>query len=139
MKYSGEGYSYILEEDFCTFVRNDLNKKRQWDLTAAFKVKTHLSLLEQHAGRELLEGPLHLDCTFYLKYRGPVAIRREVQQEAHMARPYLSALLLLLEAVGVDTIFKSAAAIVSIDTRKYYDSEYPRVEFKLFETQKDLE
>lgn len=131
-------YKYVINMDLTPFVRSDMNKKRIWDLTSKFKVNSRVSLLDQHGDRELLEGPLHMDCTFYLKFRGSIAKSKEFQDLPHLCRPYLSGLLLLLEAVGVDIIFKSASSIMSIDTRKYYDSENPRVEFMLFETKKEV-
>ncbi len=138
MREDHSAYKYILDVDLTPFVRSDMNKKRMWDLTSKFKVNSRVSLLDQHAGRDLLEGPLHLDCTFYLKFRGSITKSKDFQYLPHMCRPYLSGLLVLLEAVGVDVIFKSASFIMSIDARKYYDSESPRVEFMLFETKKDL-
>lgn len=138
-KVQADHYKYILDFDIAPFTRADMNRKRMWDLTTAFKVRSHLSLVEQHAGRELLLGPLHLDCTFFIKFKGSLQKQKEYNQRPHMCRPYLSALLLLLESVGVDVIFKSAANIISINTQKYYDSEKPRVEFTLIETQKDIE
>ena len=129
-------YTYVLDGDITPFTRADMNKKRIWDLTTSFKVKSHVSLTEQHAGRALLDGPLHLECTFYLGCKGSVAKSHEKHTRPHMSRPYLSALLLLLEAVGADVIFTSAATITSIGTRKYYDAEWPRVEFSLLEISK---
>lgn len=137
MSITSDEYFYIIEGDISPFVRSDLNKKRMWDMTSSFKVKSYLTLLEQHAGRQLLEGPLHLDCTFYLKFKGSLLKGKEYHHRPHMTRPYLSGLLILLEAVGIDVIFKSASSIVSMDTRKYYDTERPRVEFKLLETPRD--
>jgi len=45
----------------------------------------------------------------------------------------------LVEAIGVDIIFRSSAHIASIDTKKLYDNDKPRVEFKLFEIKANKE
>ena|SRR5882724_1223602 len=127
------GHQYTIFGDLTSLVRNDMNKKRMWDFIMQFKVSNHISLQHQHGEYDKLEGPLHLDCTFYLPFHGSTVKGKEYKNRYHLAKPYLSGLLILVESVGVDIIFRSSANIASIDTKKLYDSDKPRVEFKLFE------
>ena len=132
-------HTYIIDGDLSLFTRFDMDKKRMWDLTSSFKINNRLALKEQHGDKELLNGPLHLDCTFFIRFRGSVCKSVEYHNKPHAQNPRLSALMILLEAVGTGVLFEHASSIVSVDARKYYDSERPRVEFKLFETKRDME
>ncbi len=122
---------YIIEGDLTPLVRTDLNKKRIWDFTSRFKVANHLSLVEQHGTNPQFEGPLHVEVVFYLTFPGSNYKAREYNGRYHLAKPTISGLLVFIETVGSDIIFKSSAHIASINIQKLYDSDRPRVEFTL--------
>jgi len=114
-------------------VRGDNNKKRIWDFTTAFKVSNNLILQEQHGTNPKLEGPLHVDTIFYLPFPGSYYKAKEYNGRHHLAKPTLSGLLMFVETVGVDIIFRCGAHIVSLTAQKKYDSDRPRVEFTFSE------
>ena len=127
------GHLYIIEGDLTPMVRSDMNKKRIWDFTTAFRVNNHLSLQKQHGEHDRLEGPLHVECTFYLPFQGSYYKTHQYHGKYHLTRPHLSGLLIFVETVGVDIIFNSSSHIASADAKKIYYSDRPRVEFKLWE------
>ncbi|MGJ0429613.1 hypothetical protein [Methylobacter sp.] len=126
------GHLYVIEGDITPLTRST-DKKRIWDFITSFRINSHISLQHQHGEYEKLEGPLHLECTFYLPFFGSDLKAKHYKHRYHMAKPYLSGLLVLVETVGVDIIFRSTANIVSVNLEKLYDNDRPRVEFKLFE------
>ena len=126
------GHLYIIEGDVTPLTRST-DKKRIWDFITAFRLTNHISLQHQHGEFDKLEGPLHLESIFYLPFQGSTIKSKQYKNRYHLTKPYLSGLLILVEAVGVDIIFRSTSNIVSVETKKLYDSERPRVEFRLFE------
>ena len=127
-----DGYLYIIEGDVTPLTRS-ADKKRIWDFTTSFRINNHISLQHQHGNFDKLEGPLHLECTFYLPFPGSDIKGKQYKNRYHLTKPYLSGLLILVETVGVDIIFRSTSNISSVATKKLYDNERPRVEFRLFE------
>ncbi len=126
------GHLYIIDGDVTPLTRST-DKKRIWDFTTSFRINSNISLQHQHGEHDKLEGPLHLECTFYLPFPGSDVKGRQYKNRYHMAKPYLSGLLILIETVGVDIIFRSTANIASVSLNKLYDNDKPRVEFRLFE------
>lgn len=127
-----DGHLYIIEGDITSLTRST-DKKRIWDFTTSFRINNHISLQHQHGEYEKLEGPLHLECTFFLPFPGSDIKGKQYKNRFHMTKPYFSGLLILVETVGIDIIFRSTANIVSMKLSKLYDNDRPRVEFRLFE------
>ena len=123
---------YVINGDITSLTRST-DKKRIWDYINTFRINNHISLQHQHGNAKKLAGPLHLECIFYLPFPGTDTKGKIYKNRYHLTKPYLSGLLLLVEAIGVDIIYRSTAHIASVQTKKLYDNDNPRVEFRLFE------
>jgi len=105
-----------------------------YDPQKDLKEEAQLELSLQHKKLELIEGPMHLDVTFFMQI--PASYRQtqkdSLHLEKHSKRPDLSNLIKYAEDVAQGIIFHDDAKIQKITAQKIY-SKQPRTEFTITE------
>lgn len=91
-----------------------------------------ITLQQQVGNMPLLEGPIHLDATFYMK--APESIskikRAALFNKPHLFKPDLDNLIKYICDVSSNLLYHDDCVIAVITAKKVYD-EKPRTEFTL--------
>ncbi len=132
MDKKGRSNSYIVDGNLAAFSRMDMDKKRIWDATTSFRAKSAIQLEKQHGTKPKFEGPLHIDCVFFLEYPGAKAIGKKLIGRYHLIKPYMSVLMYFLEHVPIGILFAEGSCISSVHSKKVYDTQ-ARTEFTIYE------
>ena len=132
MDKTSRSHTYVIEGNLAAFSRMDMDKKRIWDATTAFRAKSAIQLEKQHGSKPKFDGPLHIDCIFFLEYPGAKNIAKKVSGQYHLIKPYMSVLMYFLEHVGIGILFAEGSSISSVSSRKVYDIR-ARTEFTVYE------
>lgn len=129
-KYT-RSYKYTIPGKPIPLMRPRFSRKGHvWDAQAHLKEGVAELLRFQHGKQPLMNGPLHLDITFYM-YLSPhfsKKKRQELLNTPHPSRPDLSNMLKFVEDVCLNIIYHDDSVIGSICASKVY-SDTPRTEF----------
>lgn len=127
-----EPITYIIYGDPIPLARARHGNRRTWDSQKQLKLCVGIELARQHKGKELYQGPLFFEVTFFMPI--PKSFSQKKQLELigryHTVKPDASNLLKLVEDIASDILYKDDALIAQIHCRKVYDAR-PRTEFKI--------
>ncbi len=85
-------------------------------------------IVSQHNNQPLLDGPLHLDVTFYMPIP-KMRVKKIKKGQPHLSRPDLDNLIKFVADICLNIIYKDDAIISSIHAKKIYENN-ARTEFK---------
>ena len=136
MDTNSRNNTYIITGNLAAFSRMDMDKKRIWDATTTFRAKSAIQLETQHGSKPKFEGPLHIDCVFFLEYPGAKYLAQKHVGNYHLIKPYMSVLMYFLEHVGIGILFTEGSSIASVTSKKVYDLN-ARTEFTIKEIKGD--
>lgn len=122
--------TYVILGNLAAFSRMDMDKKRIWDATTTFRAKSAIQLETQHGNKPKFEGPLHIDCVFFLEFPGPKHLSHKHTGNYHLVKPYMSVLMYFLEHIGIGILFSEGSSIASVTSKKVYDLN-ARTEFTI--------
>lgn len=118
---------YVIKGDPTPLARPRFRNSTVYDKQKEIKLIAGIHLRAQHNERPLLEGPLHLDATFFMKM--PIKARpKKMSDRPHIARPDLDNLIKYILDVCNKVVLRDDCCVCSITARKCYSSE-PRSEF----------
>lgn len=91
-----------------------------------------MQLANQHEGKDLFTGPIHLDVFFYTQAPDyPVAKKKGIiPGKYNYYLPLLSSFMRFLEEASIGVLWNDPCIIASLKTHKMYDQE-PRTEFTI--------
>jgi Holliday junction resolvase RusA-like endonuclease len=118
---------YVIEGDPIPLARSRHVNYHVYDSQKKQKLISGLSLRDQHGERDLYEGPIHMDVTFFMRQ----AVKTP-QSGLHFYKPDLSNLLKFVEDVCTKVIYYDDCLIASISAKKVYSTN-PRTEFTIRE------
>lgn len=124
---------FIIPGNPIAWQRANPGKTRMYDAQKKIKLDYTYQIQSQYSCKDLLDGPLELDITFY--FRMPPSHHKhfdKLRLTPHHFRPDLSNLVKLIEDVGSGVLYKDDSLIASLIARKLYDDN-PRIEFFLKE------
>lgn len=106
--------------------------QRIWDTQKTDKFSWSMQLNNQHEGRDLFTGPIHMDLYFYMTAPNyPVAKKKgDVPGKYHYYLPRLSNFIRFVEEAGIGVLWGDPCVIASFIVYKKYDYE-PRTEFTI--------
>jgi Holliday junction resolvase RusA-like endonuclease len=112
--------------------------KRMYDSQKELKMHAGIIVNSQHKSDTFLEGPLHLDVTFFMRIPRKIHTKRNLERTHtyHYCRPDLSNLIKFVEDAVQSILFHDDAQICCITARKIYHQE-PRTEFTLKQLHKN--
>lgn len=104
---------------------------------SARKMVASIELAEQHRGKELFSGPIHIDVTFYMPIPKTNGVRKKpriIPGAYHIFKPDLDNCIKWVGdvATGLGSLFKDDCIIAKITAQKIYDDN-PRTEFVVVE------
>lgn len=110
-----------------------------YDSQKQVKAESQLELRFQHGYCKLIEGPISLEITFFMKIPASYSKKKKdaLIDQPHIKKPDLSNLIKYLEDVAQGIIFRDDAIIDKITAKKQY-SDNPRTEF-IIRTERDNE
>lgn len=108
------------------------NYRRVYDSQKNIKLTASIHVVSQHDDEPLLEGPLHLDITFYMPVPTSISAKRRalLYGKTHIFRPDLTNCIKFYEDICSGVLYYDDCTIAKITARKIYD-EHPRTEFSL--------
>lgn len=123
---------YVIKGDPTPLMRAGRNGKRTFDPQKNLKIMAGIDLVSQHNNEPLLEGPLHLDVTFFMAPPKSISIKRKALLcgQPHIFKCDLDNLIKFIGDVCNGIIYYDDCAIAKITAKKIYD-EIPRTEFKI--------
>lgn len=110
--------------------RFNLSSKRVYNHQRGSMNNASIYLQSQHASKQLFEGPLHLDVTFFFVHPKHYSKKRKEETKYHSSTPDLSNLVKFVEDIAIGILYHDDAIISSISAKKVYDIE-PRTEFTI--------
>lgn len=119
---------YILHGDPIPLMRARHGNRKTWDAQKHIKLALGLMMQEQHRGKKMYCGPLHLDVDFY--FVPPQRRNKDHAYDFHIFRPDLSNLIKLVEDVATGILFSDDCIIASLSAKKKYDN-VARTEFTI--------
>ena len=121
---------YIIAGDPTPLARPRLGKRKVYDPQKNLKTVASIHVANQHDGRPFLEGPLHLDVTFFMKAPESISLKRREALYGceHIFKPDTDNLVKFISDICIGIIFYDDCSISRITARKVYDS-VPRTEF----------
>ncbi len=124
--------TYVIKGDPTPLMRAGRNGKRTFDPQKSLKLIAGIDLTSQHNNAPFLEGPLHLDVTFFMEAPKSISLKRRtaLYGQIYIFKPDLDNLIKFLCDVGNGILYYDDCAIAKISARKIYD-EIPRTEFTL--------
>lgn len=118
---------YVVPGDPVPLARARLTKEsRMWDSQKQTKLVYSIQLANQHEGKPMFTGPLHIEVVFYMR----IAAAKKGKQLAgtyHCFRPDIDNLLKFIADVATGVLYHEDCIIASVATKKVYDDE-PRTE-----------
>jgi len=93
------------------------------------RIATEIDLINQHEGKGLFEGVLHIDVTFYFS-RQSRSKKNKKGMVYYAGRPEIFTLLKWLQNLGIGIIFSKDCSFCSFSTSKQF-SDKPRTEFEI--------
>lgn len=125
--------TYIIMGEPIPLARARHGQRRTWDSQKQLKFGAGIQILNQHSHEPPIEGPIHLNITFFM----PIPKCSKKRQEEfigtyHYCRPDISNLQKFYEDISNKICYHDDAQIAHVTALKIYDLE-PRTEFTLIE------
>lgn len=129
---------YIVPGDPIPLMRPRISYARKmYDAQQSAKLVYGIHVQNQHNDRPLLDGPLHLDVTFFMNMNNIPKKHKDAKEGTyHYGRPDADNLIKFVCEIGTSIIYKDDAQVSSICARKIYARE-PRTEFSFTRLVKD--
>jgi len=129
---------YIVPGDPIPLMRPRISYQRKmYDAQQSAKLVYGIHVQNQHNEKPLLDGPLHLDVTFFMNMNNvPKKLKPLKENTLHYGRPDLDNLIKFVCEIGTSIIYKDDAQVSSISARKIYAYE-PRTEFSITPINRD--
>lgn len=122
---------YIIEGDLTHLAKVFGDRQRVWDMISEFRTRIAIDLINQH-NASLFSGPIGMIGSFYLVYPKDIPRHKRTNQSIHIRKPTMSSLIYFLEHIGFGILFNSSTSIASVEVRKFFTKENPRVELEIF-------
>lgn len=122
------------------FIRRYENRNRHvFDAYKDARMYFMVALENIHDQLPLLQGPLHLDISFYFKIPEiHPTCQKQLENKFFTNRPKTTKLIEFVEEVALGILFDKEFNIVSVNAQKKYDYS-PRTEFTIVELKNDKE
>lgn len=123
---------FVIPGDPTPLARPRFYNRRIYDSQKNIKLVAALHVQSQQNNDPLLEGPIHLDITFYIKTPESISKKRRelLFGKPHSFKPDLSNLVKFYEDICAGVVYHDDCIIASITAKKIYDA-IPRTEFTL--------
>ena len=123
---------FIIPGDPTPLARPRLSAKKIYDSQKNLKLVASLNLAQQYNNQPFLEGPLHLDVTFYMKTPLSISAKRResLYGTHHVFKSDLDNLIKYVADICSNVLYHDDCIIAAITAKKIYD-EKPRTEFTL--------
>lgn len=128
-----EQFFYVIKGDpLSKSTIRSTNAQRIWSTQYQEKFSWSLQLANQHEGKAIFSGPIHLDISFFvLTPNYPAAKRKGITDgKPHFYLPKLSSFMEFLEQAGMGVLWNDPCIIASITQKKEYSHD-PRTEFTI--------
>jgi len=114
---------YVIKGDPIPLARARHVRNRIYDPQKAIKAIASIDLCRQHNEEAFLEGPLHLNATFFMKTPESIAAKKrsDLYSKPHVYKPDLDNLLKLICDISSGVIYHDDCIIASITAHKVYD------------------
>jgi Holliday junction resolvase RusA-like endonuclease len=86
---------YIIKGDPTPLMRARISGKRMYDPQKNLKLIASIDIVSQHDDAPLMEGPLHLDITFFMEPAKSISLKRRnaLYGQTHIFKPDLDNLI----------------------------------------------
>lgn len=123
---------YVIKGDPTPLMRARVSGKRIYDPQKNLKLIAGIDLASQHNNDTLLEGPLHLDVTFFMAPSKSVSLKRRnaLQGQYHIFKPDTDNLIKYIGDLCNGLIYHDDCSIAKITAKKVYDLN-ARTEFTI--------
>ena len=124
--------TYVLMGDPTPLMRARLSGKRVYDPQKNLKMKATIDLASQHDNASLLEGPLHLDVTFFMPVAKSMSEKRKqmLYGQYHTFKSDLDNCIKYIGDICNGLIYYDDCSIAKITAKKIYDA-HSRTEFTI--------
>ena len=114
---------YILHGNPIPLARARVAGRKVYDSQKERKIVEMVEIEHQHDDQPQLQGPLHLDITFYMRLPQKFSRTKTsyLIDTYHYRRPDISNLIKWVEDIATGIIYKDDAQISSISSRKIYN------------------
>lgn len=123
---------YVIHGDLTRIINVSGDRQRVWDALSEFRTHISIDLQNQHNANHMFSGPIGIVGTFYMKFPKDIPRRKRPLQAIHTRKPTMSSLIYFLEHIGFGVLFGNTTMIASVEARKFYTIDTPRVEMQIF-------
>jgi Holliday junction resolvase RusA-like endonuclease len=123
---------YIIPGDPTPLARPRLSHRKVYDSQKNIKLCASITLQQQVNNAPLLEGPLHLDVTFFMGIPKSISAKRRIAllTQPHIFKPDTDNLIKYICDICSGLLYYDDCIIATITAKKIYSDE-PRTEFTL--------
>lgn len=112
---------YVLKGNPVPLARTRMGNRRMWDSQKQAKLVASLELQQQHRGRNLFKGPLHLELTFYMQMPKSEKKREKLAARYHTIKPDIDNLEKFVLDIANGVLYGDDCIVASLTSRKIYD------------------